>query len=1698
MGSLVLGASFYLAVHPVQALRLTKKVKSPATEFFDIATPKAKDRKKVDFCSAAAAGVELEEEAEAEDPWTSSNRKSKNKAATSPTWWASGGVPMSALLSEVDQYQTEQQQAGSTASVNGGAVRKGKHQHRKGRGSRSTNIKNIHRHAAPQGEQQRGEPTPPLAVIRSLLFPGGSGSGSSSGVLLPAGSSGSSIGPPPLRGSGTPSPTTAVVRNVVENLELDDQESAPPDERRVRHKRGRASGRQKQKKDKRRGGTTSTGNGVCGADESSSSAVGGTRVFLVEDLERQLQKSCVVTTKAKAENEKAQQKPDDPAFQIDRQEHSFFAASPPSAGDDHSVGRFWIMNGATAAHPALPYNYEGHQFDEGSFPLVPGQLQEPLLPQQEAPPVQQTGAEAELLLHQRHDPVASNLERVEVFNNSAGQDVDDPAVAFFQLIMQQRGTSDKPAAGINFDDAKQMETEHLPQNGLLLRFACSLEPIVAAQVQHPAHQDAQLAQQQEQLAAASAKKMRIPIELCPILNSTNASSRTAAAAQHCATPNMMAAASDQHLHLQQEVQEQMMEEVQRQQQLLQLQQSYHAAQQAGTTAVQSTSHQYPFPIPAKQVVVGYRLEVFGLAAHNRDAVMAAVRQNGMALAFAAPNLRDSSDIVRVAVAQNPMSLKFASAPRRADMEILLPAIQRCPDVLEFVHWAGLLTEVSFFLVQKAVAINGMALRFAPPECRISQKISDLAVAQNPEAIRYVAKPHHVAPPEEVSSFTHPPLESSIQQPLPPSLALPSSAVPVLSGVLESETPDAPYVESKRSVDVPYPPPGENEDLPKRSIFELDDAFNDSSLIPVVRPSVDANASPMYVRLPKDQEDTLMLNASMLLERGASSFVGHKGNGTTIGGGQLQVGETESRTGIYAYDHSGCPLLPPPPPAEPPNLGHLEKDLEKSTGCFQEPPSFSTSSQQGAFIPRQVVDEKSNASDSTLARGAAHITVKLARQVRVREVEQDLLDTTQTTKADDEYTASARAEKDVEMEDQPRQSGNEEEIEMEYDHKVREQHEDPSENTSGSGLNPHSKAFIPFALVQHRQNEDSTATLANTLGGAGTGDARGVEESSLGRYLAGLTSRCASPWLENGYQDYNSEIPSAALVAGPPSNPGTTVLGTVPTQSLPKSSPSTSGSTGHLPHSSSVEGGGGGGQPQEGEQVEAQAEQDVDEYQLQQVQELDAEGRTPPSTSGRVEQEHHPATRESASSPPSKPFLATSIALTRSPLSLGPRGSTGGTILLDNAGSGYSPLLVYDPESGVLEEDPTRLASPTMHGGRRGLPLVTLLPPGRWSGQGGLRSSHPIAPAPSSSGMGASAASTMGASTLPETSGVKAQTASTTSRPVAEEEHEVDLLVPNGRDNRNRRASSDDEAIELANYLPDVDQTRRIDLPCEDVQQDELEEEDVGDFGFAGEHRANADNLLTRQDVEKNITTVAGGTDHVDTLINDDHKDSALDEPSLVADSSNSSPPVVLEDHERKRLAEPQAVRASDLFSPSSRTIVDELNSEAGAEDGCNFGSSPSRSPPFIEEEGPARETFIGLKGSLEAVTGVGDPDVVSKTAVVGVDDEEPLSAERFPIINMKDNMIATAYSHKKVVELSCPSLSDKKREWREQEVRVEAEASKASSGRGASSSSKGHNKSSPEAEQEDAEYGSQDKATKILQALLGAGSEIEEEVGGRE
>ena len=124
---------------------------------------------------------------------------------------------------------------------------------------------------------------------------------------------------------------------------------------------------------------------------------------------------------------------------------------------------------------------------------------------------------------------------------------------------------------------------------------------------------------------------------------------------------------------------------------------------------------------------------------DRDFVIEAVGQNGLALAYATCNFRADRDVVLEAVTQNPSALRYVSDVLWLDREFLLDAVGQNALALNVKYGYALglgYDRNDRTLMLQAVGRNGLALEHVPREFQSDEEFVHTAVAQNPTAWKY--------------------------------------------------------------------------------------------------------------------------------------------------------------------------------------------------------------------------------------------------------------------------------------------------------------------------------------------------------------------------------------------------------------------------------------------------------------------------------------------------------------------------------------------------------------------------------------------------------------------------------------------------------------------------------------------------------------------------------------------------------------------------------------------------------------------------------------------------------------------------------------------------------------------------------------------------------------------------------------------------
>ena len=121
---------------------------------------------------------------------------------------------------------------------------------------------------------------------------------------------------------------------------------------------------------------------------------------------------------------------------------------------------------------------------------------------------------------------------------------------------------------------------------------------------------------------------------------------------------------------------------------------------------------------------------------DREVVLAAVSENGVVVKFAAKELRADRDVVLAAVSENGIALAFAAEELRADREVVLAAVYEDGDALIYAA-EELCADWDF--VRKAVSENGLALQYAAEELRADREVVLAAVYENGDALEFAAE-----------------------------------------------------------------------------------------------------------------------------------------------------------------------------------------------------------------------------------------------------------------------------------------------------------------------------------------------------------------------------------------------------------------------------------------------------------------------------------------------------------------------------------------------------------------------------------------------------------------------------------------------------------------------------------------------------------------------------------------------------------------------------------------------------------------------------------------------------------------------------------------------------------------------------------------------------------------------------------------------
>lgn len=120
---------------------------------------------------------------------------------------------------------------------------------------------------------------------------------------------------------------------------------------------------------------------------------------------------------------------------------------------------------------------------------------------------------------------------------------------------------------------------------------------------------------------------------------------------------------------------------------------------------------------------------------DKELVLAAVRQQGLALQHASPVLQADVEVVLAAVKQNGLALRSASRTLRSDDGIILAAVMQNGLALEHARPS---TCNGWAITVAAVMQCGSALQFAPSPLKDCIELVLLAVQQEPAALQHAS------------------------------------------------------------------------------------------------------------------------------------------------------------------------------------------------------------------------------------------------------------------------------------------------------------------------------------------------------------------------------------------------------------------------------------------------------------------------------------------------------------------------------------------------------------------------------------------------------------------------------------------------------------------------------------------------------------------------------------------------------------------------------------------------------------------------------------------------------------------------------------------------------------------------------------------------------------------------------------------------
>ena len=120
---------------------------------------------------------------------------------------------------------------------------------------------------------------------------------------------------------------------------------------------------------------------------------------------------------------------------------------------------------------------------------------------------------------------------------------------------------------------------------------------------------------------------------------------------------------------------------------------------------------------------------------DKDVVLIAVKQDGFALEYADKNLKADKEVVLAALKQNGWALEYADKKFKTDKEVVLIAVKQEGSALDD---ADKKLQADKEVVLAAVKESGSALKYADKKLQADKEVVLAAVKQDKEAVKYAA------------------------------------------------------------------------------------------------------------------------------------------------------------------------------------------------------------------------------------------------------------------------------------------------------------------------------------------------------------------------------------------------------------------------------------------------------------------------------------------------------------------------------------------------------------------------------------------------------------------------------------------------------------------------------------------------------------------------------------------------------------------------------------------------------------------------------------------------------------------------------------------------------------------------------------------------------------------------------------------------